>query len=330
MPDTDVIVCPDTGRFPLSEEDRRTTEQAGFRLHEMDGRELQDLRRIGRAAVGCLAWGGWYGEEFFAALPRLRVLARCGAGVDNIDLDSASRHAVRVTYVPGASDDEVGEHAIALMLACFRKLVPSDQAIRRGEWLSSLDLHPIRRLSGSMLGLVGLGRIASAVARKAQGLGMNVIAFDPYVPQATFDALVVRRAETLNSLLSTSDVVSIHMPPLSDQTVVIGADELRAMRPGAILINTSRGRLIDEEALARSLEQGWLGGAGLDVFEIEPLPMRSPLLRCANVVLTPHSAAFSVEALAEIRRRALSDAIAVLQGHEPRDPLTTIQGSGTT
>ena len=330
MPDPDVIVCPDTGRFPVSEEDRATAERAGLRLYEMAGRELVDLRRIGRVAVGSLAWGGWYGEEFFAALPRLRVLARCGAGADNIDLDSALRHGVSVTYVPGASDDEVAEHAIALLLACFRKLVPSDQAIRGGEWPSSVDLHPMHRLSGSCLGLVGLGRIASAVARKAQGLGMTVIAFDPYVPQTTFDALAVRREATLNSLLSSCDAASIHIPRPSAQPVIIGPDELAAMRPGAILINTSRGRLIDEEALARSLEQGSIGGAGLDVFEVEPLPMNSPLRRCPNVVLTPHSAAFSVEALAEIRRRALADAIAVLQGREPRDPLTSTQGSATT
>lgn len=318
-----LIVCPDVDRFPMTDDDRHRAESAGFRLHEMPGRDLSTLHAVAPQTVASLVWGGWYGEEFFASLPHLKVLARCGAGADNIDIDAAERRGVVVTFVPGASDDEVAEHALALLLACFRRIMPSDRAIRRGEWPSSADLHPMQRVSGSKLGLIGFGRISSAVARKAKALGMDVTSFDPFVQEQAFISHGVHRADTLDDLLRTSDAVSLHMPAPVDQQVVIGDRELAEMKHGAILINTSRGRLVDEDALAQALDSGRLAGAGLDVFNVEPLPADNPLLRSPNVVLTPHSAAFSVQALSEIRRRALSDAIAVLQGQQPRNPLTS-------
>jgi D-3-phosphoglycerate dehydrogenase len=316
-----VIICPDAQRFPMSEADRILAASAGAQLVEIPGRQLADLEKHGAEAVGCLAWGGRYGAELLDVLPRLRVLARCGAGIDNIDLDAARARGVIVTYVPGASDEEVSDHTIALMLACLRDLVSSDAAIRRGEWPSAVELSSIRRVRGTRLGLIGLGRIASAVAAKAACLGAEVAAFDPFVSAESFLDRGVRQVLTLEELLTTSDVISLHMPPLLDGRPMLGPDQIALMRSGAVIINTGRGSLIDEPALCDALRSGHLGAAGLDVFRSEPLDGDSPLLGLRNVVLTPHSAAFSEEALANIRQTALSDALAVLDGRTPSHPI---------
>jgi D-3-phosphoglycerate dehydrogenase len=316
-----VIICPDAGRFPMSEADQSLAASAGVQLLEISGRQLADLERYGGEAVGCLAWGGRYGAELLDVLPRLRVLARCGAGIDNIDLDAARARGVIVTYVPGASDEEVSDHTIALMLACFRGLVSSDAAIRRGEWPSAVELSSIRRFRGTRLGLIGLGRIASAVAAKAACLGAVVAAYDPFLSADSFLDRGVHQILTLEELLASSDVISLHMPPLSDGRPLLGPDQFALMLPGAVIINTGRGSLIDEPALCDALRRGDLGAAGLDVFRSEPLDRTSPLLGMRNVVLTPHSAAFSEQALANIRQTALSDALAVLDGRTPSHPV---------
>lgn len=319
----DVILCPDADRFPMSANERALAASAGLELHELPGRDLDRFRWLGGRVVGSLAWGGRYGADFFEALPRLRVLARCGAGYDNIDLESALLHQVVVTYVPGASDEEVSEHTIALLLGCLRKLTLSDRSIRAGSWPSSVDLAPMRRLSGSRLGLVGLGHIARAVAAKARGLGVVVSAVDPFVDSNVFQENAVRRELDLASLLSSVDAVSLHVPLGEARLAMMGAREFDLMRPGAVFINTARGRLVDEGALVEALRSGAIAAAGLDVFEEEPLPEGHRLLGAPNLILTPHSAAFSVEALGALRHRALSDVLAVLHGQEPSNPISS-------
>jgi D-3-phosphoglycerate dehydrogenase len=322
----DGIICPDADRFPLSDGDRHLAAEAGFHLFEVAGRSISDLSTLSQHAVGCLAWGGWYSDEVFVALPRLRVLARCGAGTDNIDMAAASRRGIRVTYVPGASDEEVSDHTIALLVACARKLRVSDQRVRMLEWPSSRDLHPMRRLSGSRLGLVGLGRIASAVSRKATAFGIEVSSFDPFVDTERFVHLGVHRSPSLTALLEGSDYVSLHVPAAAGRAPLIGAAEIAAMKQGAVLINTSRGSLVDSFEVAKALANGHLAGAGLDVLETEPITAGHPILACDSAILTPHSAAFSTEALADIRRQAISDAIAVLNDAEPRFPVEPSDG----
>ena len=249
------------------------------------------------------------------------MLARCGTGTDNIDLTAARERGVVVTNVPGASDEEVSDHTIALVLSCLRMVVSSDAAIRRGEWPSAVQLASMRRVRGTRLGLVGFGRIASAVATKAAGLGMEVAAYDPFVPAETFHTRGVAQAPTMVALLEHSDVISLHLPPSPDGRPILGPEEFRAMRRGAVVINTGRGSLLDETCLHEALSSGQLSAAGLDVFQTEPLPIKSAFIGLDNVVLTPHSAAFSEQALFEIRQSALADAIAVLDGRTPSHPV---------
>ena len=312
-----LVLCPDADRFPMGDRDRDLARDANVQLIEIDGHDLSDFRKVGQQVVGCLAWGGRYGMEALDLMPHLRVLARCGSGIDNIDLAAARARGVTVTFVPGASDEEVSDHTIAMILACLRELVASDAAIRRGEWPSAVQLTSMRRVRGTHLGLVGFGRIASAVAAKATCLGMEVSAYDPFISAQSFEGSRVLQVESLIDLLERSDVVSLHVPPSPDGSPIIGPREFRAIRPGAVVINTGRGSLVDESSLVEALGNGRLSGAGLDVFQEEPLRKESALVGFTNVVLTPHSAAFSAQALSDIRQSALSDVVAVLNGQVP-------------
>ncbi len=316
-----IIICPDADRFPMGAAEHDLAAAANLRLVEIHGHGVADFRYHGQDALGCLAWGGAYGPAVMDALPRLRVLARCGTGIDNIDLEAARARGVVVTKVPGASVEEVSDHTIALILACFRMLVSSDAAVRRGEWPSAVQLSSMRRVRGTCLGLVGFGHIASAVATKALGLGMEVAAYDPFVPVQYLHERGVGQASTLEDLLEQADVISLHVPPSSDGSPILGPAEFGVMRRGALIINTGRGSLVDETCLHEALSTGYLSAAGLDVFQTEPLPSGSPLIDLNNVVLTPHSAAFSEQALSEIRQSALADVVAVLNGHAPVHPV---------
>jgi phosphoglycerate dehydrogenase-like enzyme len=317
------LVWADAHRFPPSETDIRRVEAAGLRLRQVDGHEPAQFATVGADGQGLIAWGGRYDAAVFDALPALRVLARCGAGYDNIDLPAAALRGIITTYVPGGSDDEVAEHTLALLLAAVRRVPSSDRAVRDGSWPSSADLAPMIRLRGSRLGLVGFGRIARAVAWRAQALGVDVWAVDPFQPDDIFTAAGVRRCGDLDELLAGSHFVSLHVPATADHRPLIAAREFALFPPGAVLINTARGSLVQTAALVDALSSGHLGGAALDVVDPEPLPPTHPLLGLDNLIVTPHSAAFSVPALATIRERALDNALAVLRGAAPLTPIPT-------
>jgi D-3-phosphoglycerate dehydrogenase len=221
-----------------------------------------------------------------------------------------------VANVPDASVEEVSNHALALLLACSRKVTLLDRALRAGTWSHTL-FPPMGTLYGQTLGLVGFGRIARAPARKAQALQMRVLAADPLVPE-----LEVRRANAelvdLDRLFAESDFVSLHAPLVTETRHFSGAAQLHAMKSSAYLINTARGPLIDQTALVEALQAGGIAGAGLDVFEQEPLAADDPLLHLPNVVLTPHSAAYSDTGIRELRRRTGEAAADVLRGVWPR------------
>ncbi len=248
-------------------------------------------------------------------------MARCGSGYDKVDVEAAHARGVEVVYVPDYGTDDVADHTLALLLACARRVPSSDRAMRAGQWLPYAQLGAMRRLRGSTLGLLGFGRIARATAKRAFAFGMELLVHDPGVDDVTLAAAGARRADDLNDLLARADALSIHLPLTPATHRLIGAPELAAMKPGSLLVNTSRGEIVDEDALAAALAGGHLGGAGLDVFETEPLPQDSPLIGLESAVVTPHSAAFSEQALAEVRTRALDDALRVLAGDPPRDPV---------
>jgi D-3-phosphoglycerate dehydrogenase len=306
------VLLTDADRFPFDPDDRALLEEAGVQLRELAGHEPEDVVEAAEGADGIFVYHARFPRETIARLDGVRVLARCGAGYDNIDVTAARERGITVVYVPDYGVDDVADHALALLLACARRVVQADRAVRAGGWPTYADLAPMRRLRGRTLGVLGYGRIGRNLAEKARALGLRVLVHDPYVPQDSIDR---------DNLLRESDFVSIHVPLTDASRRSIGRAELALMKPTAILVNTARGPIVDTDALVEALAAGLLGGAGLDVFEEAPLPSDHPLRAFDNVVLTPHSAAYTEEALAEVRKRPLEDVLRVLGGEAPRNPV---------
>jgi len=256
-----------------------------------------------------------FGDSRILGDGNLDVLARCwaivrtGSGTDNVPVDEASQRGILVANTPAAFSDSVSDHAIALLLGATRQVVLVDRAVRSGNW-DPTRAQPLSVVAGRTLGLVGFGHSARQVARRLRGFELNVLAYDPMVDDATMAALGVQKA-SLDALLAASDFVSLHCPLTAETTHLIGREQLRSMKPTAILVNTSRGPVVDEAALVQALSDGWIAGAGLDVFEREPPAADNPLLKLDNVVLTPHMAGASADGL-ETRWRLSIETIRAL------------------
>jgi phosphoglycerate dehydrogenase-like enzyme len=259
------------------------------------------------------------GEATFANAPRCRCVVRAGVGFNNVDLDAASRHGVVVCNVPDYGTEEVADHAIMFLLAMARRLVPSHLAIKHGHWHYESALGT-PRLRGKTLGIIGCGRIGSATALRAKAFGLDVVFYDPLVPQGLDKALGIRRAHELSDLLAASHFVSLHCYLDTSTRHLINARTLAQMRPGAILINTARGPVVDQEAILDALETGHLAGAALDVLEREPLDDDRLRLH-PRILFTPHSAFYSVEGFVELRTKAAEEIRRVLVGDPPRNPV---------
>ena len=251
-----------------------------------------------------------------ATFERCRVICQYGAGLNQVDVAAATAAGIYVTHTPDYCSEELGDHAMALILASMRRIVRFDRNIRAGRWDYN-DGMPMRRLAACTLGLVGFGRAARAVAVRARGFGMTVIAHDPLVADDAFAAAGVRRAGELAEVLSGAEVVSVHVPLVQSTQHLIGAEQLALLRDGAFIVNTSRGGVIDQRALAAELATGRLGGAGIDVLEQEPPAADEPLLACPDAVLTPHTAFLSVESLDLLQNRAGAEVARVLTGDVP-------------
>jgi len=249
--------------------------------------------------------------DSISRLEKCRIIARYGIGFDNVDLKAAADAGIVVTNVPDYSVEEVATHALALILASLRKVVVADDSARKGTW--SIDnFRPIRRLSTLTVGLVGYGRIARRIAAPLQALGADIIAHDPFLQEGPDLPPLLE----LDTVLGRSDIVSLHLPLTDETRGIIGTEALARMKPGSILINTSRGPLVDLDALAGALKEGTIGAAGLDVFDVEPLdPAR--LQSVPNLIVTPHMAYYSEEALEESQRKAATQVIKVLTGEAP-------------
>ncbi len=250
-------------------------------------------------------------------LKKCRVIARYGIGVDNIDVDAASKAGIWVANLPDYAVAEVANHTIAMLLALNRKLFTYNAGIRKGLWGFSMGV-PIERLDEQILGLVGFGNIAQCVAQKAQGNGLKVISFDPFVDESYMGSKGVLKMHSLDDLLKKSDFVSL-LAPLNEMTTkMIGEHELKIMKPGAYLINTGRGGLVDEPVLITALKENWIGGAGLDVYLKEPIDRENELLKLDNVILTPHAAYYSEKSQENQQRMAAESVLDVLKGGTPR------------
>jgi D-3-phosphoglycerate dehydrogenase len=250
-------------------------------------------------------------------LPRLKVIVRYGIGVDTIDLAEATRRGVYVANVPDYCIEEVATHALALILSWARKLPIAQRSTQSGKWEVGV-LKPLKSPCDLILGLVGFGRIAQSLARKARGIGFQVWANDPYVKKNMMEKKRVRPAP-LDHLIRSSDFISLHLPLTSQSHHLIDARALRRMKPTAYLINTSRGGLIDEKALFQALKEGWIAGAALDVLEEEPWKADSPLRSLENLIVTPHTAWYTERAQTGLRRKACAEVIRILRGKVPKN-----------
>jgi D-3-phosphoglycerate dehydrogenase len=279
------------------------------------------ILEIAREADGLMVTFANISKEIIQGLERCKVIGRYGIGVDNIDLDAATEAGIQVCYVPDYCQDEVSDHAMTLLVSLARKITYSNSLVQQGRW-DAKAVAPMYRLRGRTLGLVGLGQIPQSVVPKAQAFGLNVIASDPFVPEEVAKNFDVELVD-FDSLLERSDYISVHAP-LTDKTHhLFSKDAFQKMKSEALLINTARGPLVDDQALADALDDGQIGGAALDVLPIEP-PVDSPLLNRDNVIITPHTAFYSVEALVDLQTKAAEDVVSVLNGQTPRYPVNKL------
>jgi D-3-phosphoglycerate dehydrogenase / 2-oxoglutarate reductase len=278
-----------------------------------------DILAVARDADAILVTYAKLPADLLAQLTRCKAIGRFGLGVDNIDVPAAAARGIVVTYVPDYCMQEVSDHAMALLLALARKVPFSNKLVQAGRW-EMPAVAPLRRLEGQVLGLIGFGNIPRAVAPKAKAFGLKVVAYDPYASKEVFTAAGVESV-SFDDLLARSDFISVHAPLMPATRGLVNAAAFARMKKGALIVNTARGPLIDEPALIAALDSGRLGGAALDVVTTEPLAKDSPLLGRDNVILTPHMAFYSVEALEELQTKCASDVARVLSGEKPVYPV---------
>jgi phosphoglycerate dehydrogenase-like enzyme len=259
------------------------------------------------------------GERTIARLTRCKGIVRCGVGYDNVDIHAAGARGIVVCNVPDYGAEEVADHALMLLLAVARRLLPAHQALRDGTWDTTL-VFGAPRLRGRALGLVGCGRIGTAMALRARALGMRVVAFDPYRPDGLDKALGIERVWSLEELLPQAQFLSLHCPLTRETRHILNERTLALLPAGAYVVNTARGPCVDLPALVKALESGRVAAAGLDVFEREPLDFED-LRRHPRVVLTPHAAFYSAEGWIEMRTKGALEGRRLLLGEAVRNPV---------
>jgi D-3-phosphoglycerate dehydrogenase len=265
-------------------------------------------------AAGLLVCFAQVDEQVIEAASDCRIIARYGIGVDNVDVDAATRRGIQVTNVPDYCLDEVADHAMALLLAAARGVVAAARGVREGDW--TVPQENIHRIAGRRLALIGAGRIGRKVADRARAFGYEVVVYDPYADDSV---------ASVEEAVAEADAVSVHAPLTDETRHIIGPESLAAMRRRPILVNTSRGGLVDLEAVTRALDEDRLAAVALDVTEPEPLPDDHPLRTHPRAIVTPHMSFYSEEAQAELQRRAVEEVIRALSGEEPRCPVNQLQ-----
>ncbi|MDQ2784424.1 MAG: C-terminal binding protein [Chloroflexota bacterium] len=314
-----VVVLTSESNFGAYGE-REILERAGCTIVVAQAKTEDDAIAAARDADGLIYTGG-ISRRFMESLTRCKVIARSAIGMDNVHgVDVATERGIVLCNCPDVFIDEVANQTMALLLGCVRQIVPSALWVREGNWGRQGAARPgdrIHRVTGETLGLIGFGNIGRAVAQRAAGFGLRIIANDPYLSGEVFARYNVRQA-SLAQVVQDADFISLHTPLTEETRHLIGAAEFALMKPDAILVNTSRGPVVDEEALIAALQQGQILGAGLDVTEAEPVDPANPLLTMPNVIVTPHIASLSEWANGERRRRTAYEVAAVLTGHRPR------------
>jgi len=307
--------------FPNLEPTERIMEELGAELRVAKSRETADVLDVSRDADGIISCYSDMNAEVIAQLEKCKVIARTGTGYNNIDVDAATKAGMYVTNVRAYCDDEVSDHAMALLLALARKIPYLTGEVNAGRWDESAA-KPLHRIRGKVLGLAGFGNIPRQVATKAQAFGISVIAYDPFVDDQTFSSYGVRGV-SLHEMFEQADYFSVHAPLTDETHNMFDADAFARMKPGAFLVNTARGPLVDVEALADALDTGHVAGAGLDVLPDEPPASDLRLLGRDNVILTPHVGFYSEDSVVDLQELTAKQVALVLSGQEPQFAVNT-------
>lgn len=302
--------------FPNLDPARAVLSRIDAEVRVANEPKSEAILQVTREADAVLTTYAKVTAEMIPQMSRCRIISRFGIGVDNVDIVSATKNGIVVTRVPDYCLEEVSDHAMALLLALARKIPFSNARTQSGTW-EMKAVVPIHRLRGNILGLVGFGQIPQLMAPKAQAFGLRVVAYDPYVSSDVLSGANVERVE-FAELLRISDYISIHAPLLQSTLHLFNTDVFNRMKPTAYLINTARGPIVQERALAAALDRKQIAGAALDVMENEP-PTGSALLGRDNVIITPHTSFYSEESLVDLQIKASEEVVRVLSGQPPRN-----------
>jgi D-3-phosphoglycerate dehydrogenase len=301
--------------WPSLDPEAAVLRQADAELVVAETGDEDELLRLVVDADAILTCFAQVTDRVVNAGERLQVIGRYGIGVDNIAVDEATRRGIPVTNVPAYCVDEVAEHTLAIALALARNIGNYNRSVREGDW-SLIQGRPLYRIAGQTFGIVGYGRIGQALGHKAKALGLNVLAHDPFMSDAAIAAAGAEAAD-LPTVVSRADFLSVHVPLTAETRGLIGDRLLRSMKPTAFVINTARGGVIDQDALDSALGNGWIAGAGLDVFVPERLASDHPLLTRRNLIATPHVAFYSEESVHDLEVLAAENVAAILTGRRP-------------
>lgn len=312
------LVAVSDSVFPNLDPAREVLSKIGAELRLANKSTPEAILQVASGADALLVTYAKITGDMIQQMKRCRIISRFGIGVDNVDIPAASQAGIVVTKVPDYCMDEVSDHTMALLLALVRKIPFANSLVHAGRW-DMPAVVPIHRMRGSVLGLVGFGRIPQLVAPKARAFGMKVVAYDPYIPQDVMTRAGVEKAE-FAELVRVSDYVSIHSPLVPETHHLFNAEVFSRMKPTAYLVNTARGPIVDEVALGHALDARQLAGAALDVLSQEP-PAGSPLFGRPNVILTPHTSFYSVESLVELQVKAAEEVVRVMTKQAPRNPV---------
>lgn len=320
-----MLKCVYTAKNPWDGPHVAILKKAGFEFEHIYDTpnvfEEQGLVSVLKDASAVIAGSEPYTARILDQLPKLRVIARAGVGFDAVDLEACDHHQIAVCTTPGVNHHSVAEHAIALLMGVARGFPGLDQKVRKADW----SRKPFPRVMGKTIGLVGLGRIGQATATRAIGLGMHVIAYDPYA-NTEFVAQWKIELVDLNTLLARSDFVSLHCPVTKESINLMNQERFARMKKGSVLINTARGQLVDETALLETLKAGHLAAAGLDVFQEEPLPLNSPLLGMENVFVSGHVAGLDDQSLHDTNKMCAENIVSLYEGRWPAGCVQNLRG----
>lgn len=302
--------------FPNLETERKELKKIGADLIESTGSDEESIIEAAKDADAILNCYAELTPRVIESFKKCKIIARYGIGVNNVNIPAANKKKIIVTNVPDYCIEEVSDHAIALILACARKICQLNKTVKSGKW-DFKDYRPIYRLKGQTLGIVSFGKIPRRLVEKVSAYEFNIISYDPYVDKEIVAKYNVKLV-TFEELLKESDIITIHAPLTKETKGIFGSEQFKLMKNSAYLINTARGGLIKDSDLAQALKEGEIAGAGLDVLEDENVNSHHPLVSLENVIITPHSAFYSEQALKDLQYKAVQEVIRVLTGENPK------------